>query len=479
MMSNNSAPTNSNNTNTNTNNSNGNGNLNNNSNYSSKQELQFNDTLRVSDAMASNSKELLYAHVYNYLLENKYYETARQFLREADVPITRNLEASNDKNSTSNSNGNCNGNISATKNSDQQGKENEKVKETEAETETDGDRDNQDLRQLLEKLPQNQLLRSKMIINSPDTFLLEWWQLFHLLNDFIESSSNETLSKLDSPDYDYVYPLLPEKHPTYNDTTTNNNNIALNINNVGQPNQTNNNNDNNIYNNNITTTPISNANNNPNQQPLNYIPAQQPYMPNVPRQIGPQNQTSRSNSTQQQPQQINRKQMSSQDMMSPPMYSQQSRLQMYPSQGQPSSSINENSTVNENNSKFNYTIKNNNYHDKNYQTQKRFKYFNNNNDDMNNPVNLLKSLNANGNTINMQDPLMQQQYMTMLKAIMMKQPPYQSTTNNTNNNNNGNNNNNSNTISTPTNSMNTHQNNNSNTRGQNNTNNINNNDFNS
>ena len=271
-MSNNSAPTNSNNTNTNTNNSNGNGNLNNNSNYSSKQELQFNDTLMVSDAMASNSKELLYAHVYNYLLENKYYETARQFLREADVPITRNLEASNDKNSTSNSNGNCNGNISATKNSDQQGKENEKVKETEAETETDGDRDNQDLRQLLEKLPQNQLLRSKMIINSPDTFLLEWWQLFHLLNDFIESSSNETLSKLDSPDYDYVYPLLPEKHPTYNDTTTNNNNIALNINNVGQPNQTNNNNDNNIYNNNITTTPISNANNNPNQQPLNYIP---------------------------------------------------------------------------------------------------------------------------------------------------------------------------------------------------------------
>ncbi|AQZ09286.1 MSS11 (YMR164C) [Zygosaccharomyces parabailii] len=41
----------------------------------------------VSDAHARNSRQLLHAHVYNYLVKNGHYATARQFLREADMPL--------------------------------------------------------------------------------------------------------------------------------------------------------------------------------------------------------------------------------------------------------------------------------------------------------------------------------------------------------------------------------------------------------
>lgn len=43
-------------------------------------------------------------------------------------------------------------------------------------------------------------------------------------------------------------------------------------------------------------------------------------------------------------------------------------------------------------------------------------------------------MSAIGNTMNIQDPLMQQQYMAMLKSIMTKQPQYQNNINNNNNN---------------------------------------------
>ncbi|KAK5779001.1 hypothetical protein RI543_003621 [Arxiozyma heterogenica] len=363
---------------------------------SSDQELQFNDTLVVSDTMAGNSNELLYAHIYNYLLENKYYETARQFLRDADVPITRNLEVYNNENPDSE----FNGNIAVSGNFDQRVKDTERDKEKEKEKTKGENKENKDLRQLLEQLPRDQLLRSKMIINSPDTFLLEWWQLFYLLNDFIEGSSIDTLNELDSPNYEYIYPLLPEKYP-------------INYNN----------------NNNNATTPISNEKINPTQQQeqSNYIPVQQPRIPTyLLQQMRSHNRTSRSNSTQQPPLQTNRRQMSPQDITSPPMYSQQSRRQTYSNQGQPSPGINENIATHENNPNFNSK----NYQDKNNQTQLRSQAINNNDSDKSNPTHLLKNIYANGDNINMQGPLIQQQYMAMLKTIITKPPPYQNATNN-------------------------------------------------
>lgn len=49
----------------------------------------LNDTNTViSDTNASGSRQLLYVHVYNYLIKNGHYATARQFLREADLPLS-------------------------------------------------------------------------------------------------------------------------------------------------------------------------------------------------------------------------------------------------------------------------------------------------------------------------------------------------------------------------------------------------------
>lgn len=127
----------------------------------------FDQAIVVSDAMAINSRQLLYAHLYNYLLQNNYYETAKQFLREAEVPLS-NLNNPKSPNSNSLS---------------------------------------------LSNLGPNQLLKSKMIISSPDTFLLEWWQSLLLLNNFVETTPADDLnSKLDyfpNQGFDKVYPILP------------------------------------------------------------------------------------------------------------------------------------------------------------------------------------------------------------------------------------------------------------------------------
>lgn len=65
-------------------------------------QLQFDADSRVfvSDAMAKNSKQLLYAHIYNYLIKNNYWNSAAKFLSEADLPLSRiNGSASGEKTS--------------------------------------------------------------------------------------------------------------------------------------------------------------------------------------------------------------------------------------------------------------------------------------------------------------------------------------------------------------------------------------------
>lgn len=300
-----------------------------NGNGNNGQELQFNDTLVVSDAMAGNSKELLYAHIYNYLLENEYYDTARQFLRDADVPITRNLETSNNKNPDSNSISTSNSHSNSVNSTKKQNNDNERVKGQ--------NEDKNDLKQLLEKLPRDQLLRSKMIINAPDTFLLEWWQLFHLLNDFVESSSNDDLNEFESPIYDSVYPLLPGKSPILNNNNNYHNNSISSNNGTAFNSTSDNNNDNgnrsDLNSTNNSNMPIPNTNNQQQQQQTNYPSMQfkQSYTSNLPPQMGPQNPAPKSNSTQYQ-QPTTRRQMSSQNIISPQMSSQPYRQQMYTTQ---------------------------------------------------------------------------------------------------------------------------------------------------
>lgn len=48
----------------------------------------------VSDALAKNSRQLLYAHLYNYLIENKLYDTAKILLDEADIPLSASKDVS-------------------------------------------------------------------------------------------------------------------------------------------------------------------------------------------------------------------------------------------------------------------------------------------------------------------------------------------------------------------------------------------------
>ncbi|SCW01890.1 LAFE_0E09516g1_1 [Lachancea fermentati] len=114
---------------------------------------KFNQNALVSDAMAKNSRQLLYAHIYNYLIQHKYYDTARRLLNEADVPLSKTL-------------------------SDEGPKEDE-------------------------------LLHAKMLMNSKDTFLFEWWQSLWTLHDFVESQPTETISS-DRFFREPITPILPQ-----------------------------------------------------------------------------------------------------------------------------------------------------------------------------------------------------------------------------------------------------------------------------
>lgn len=381
----------------------GNNNVNNNQKASTAtaptNEPTFNETLVVSDAMASNSRQLLYANIYNYLLENRYYDTARQFLRDTEVPITKSNDAA--MNNYANRN------------------------------DQEKDADNKDARQMLEKIPKDQLLRTKMVINSPDTFLLEWWQQFYLLNDFVEGSSMETLREVESPHFEYVYPLLPNKSPVKSNNVATDKHTSVassseypNNLNWSDPSA------------NLSTpgpmgqfsVPPGAQQQQPQQPPLQ---SQHSYMSQPSPQMGPQNPNLGGSLP---PQQQQRQQMPSQGQPSPQMYAQQ-RQQIYTNkQGQqlPPGMMNQSSPLVANS--------NNNFMQEKQggaamEKQMRNNSANGMNMNMMDPMTMLSGLNANGNNINMQDPAMQQQYMTMLKSMMMKQQPYQANSNNNNGNN--------------------------------------------
>lgn len=112
----------------------------------------------VSDANARNSRQLLHAHVYNYLVKNGHYATARQFLREADVPL-------------------------------------EEVSDAEAVA--------------AGRQPAG-LLPVQLMADADETLLLEWWNCFCRLRDDVDSTSMEELSSLQMEEM--PVPLLPNGH---------------------------------------------------------------------------------------------------------------------------------------------------------------------------------------------------------------------------------------------------------------------------
>lgn len=404
---NNNDTNNNDNSKSNSGNTNGN-NSSNNSNISSQNALRsedkqgpiFNDTLVVSDAMASNSRQLLYAHIYNYLLENKYYDTARQFLKDTEVPITKSNDAAM--------------NNYARKNDQEK------------------DADNKDIRLMLENIPKDQLLRAKMVINSPDTFLLEWWQLFYLLNDFVEGSSLETLRDIESPQYDYIYPLLPEKYPV-NNVNVSNMEKATSVGSLGDFNNTLNwsaGGQNPNVQNQPVPAPASQQSPPQQQQPSHPPPlqSQHSYISQKSPQMAQQNMAIRnsmqpggippSQSQQGQPTPL-------QGQVSPQMYTQpplsQQRSQMFsngPLQQIPT------------------RINSSNLPDKNLQPSLEKQMSNISNPMSMNMASQLNMLNNLPNGINMQDPAVQQQYMAMFKSMMMKQQQYQSNNNLSQNGNN-------------------------------------------
>ncbi|CUS22067.1 LAQU0S04e07470g1_1 [Lachancea quebecensis] len=122
-----------------------------------EEEPTFNPEILVSDAMAKNSRQLLYAHIYNYLIQHKYYETSRRLLDEADVPLSKSFPE--------------------------------------------------------ERQKSGELLHAKMLMNSRDTFLCEWWQSLWTLHEYVESQPVEKISSsrlLREP----VTPILPQRPPS-------------------------------------------------------------------------------------------------------------------------------------------------------------------------------------------------------------------------------------------------------------------------
>ncbi|CAR25757.1 hypothetical protein ZYGR_0A03260 [Zygosaccharomyces rouxii] len=119
---------------------------------SSNTELDSTTTV-VSDANASDPRQLLHAHVYNYLVKNGHYATARQFLKEADLPL-------DNKNANEIINNSVNTNIN---------------------------NDNED-----QQLPPG-LLPTRLQVDSEETLLFEWWNSLCRLHDHVEQTPVEEL----------------------------------------------------------------------------------------------------------------------------------------------------------------------------------------------------------------------------------------------------------------------------------------------
>ncbi|CAI4917294.1 BTE_HP_G0219050.mRNA.1.CDS.1 [Saccharomyces cerevisiae] len=138
-------------------------------------QLQFDADSRVfvSDAMAKNSKQLLYAHIYNYLSKNNYWNSAAKFLSEADLPLSRiNGSASGEKTSL-----------------------NASLKQGLMDIASKGD-----------IVSEDGLLPSKMLMDANDTFLLEWWEIFQsLFNGDLESGYQQDHNPL----RERIIPILP------------------------------------------------------------------------------------------------------------------------------------------------------------------------------------------------------------------------------------------------------------------------------
>lgn len=122
----------------------------------------------VSDAMAKNSRQLLNAHVYNYLIVNERFDTARQFLLEADVPVFEERNRSNE----------------------------ERVRRKQ---ELNGD-----------------LLPAKMLMDCKETFLYEWWESFDSLQKFVDNTPSEAFKSRNSLSEPIVPLAPPNNMSTYN-----------------------------------------------------------------------------------------------------------------------------------------------------------------------------------------------------------------------------------------------------------------------
>ncbi|SCV04289.1 LANO_0G09296g1_1 [Lachancea nothofagi CBS 11611] len=125
----------------------------------------FNRGILVSDAMAKNSRQLLYAHIYNYLIQHKYYSTARRLLDEADVPLSKPFPE--------------------------------------------------------DKPKSDELLHAKMLMNSRDTFLCEWWESLWTLHDYVETQPVDKISS-NRLFHEPVTPILPQRPPMNQGMATSN-----------------------------------------------------------------------------------------------------------------------------------------------------------------------------------------------------------------------------------------------------------------
>lgn len=123
----------------------------------------------VSDAMAKNSRQLLNAHIYNYLVENKRYDTAKQFLLEADVPVF-----------------------------EERNRNDEGRVRMKRQKEVDAD-----------------LLPAKMLMDCKDTFLYEWWESFDSLQSFVDNTPSEAFQGRNAQ-REPIVPLAPSNMSSYN-----------------------------------------------------------------------------------------------------------------------------------------------------------------------------------------------------------------------------------------------------------------------